>query len=181
MGKRYEIRLSGSGGQGLILAGVILAEAAAIYDDKNAVQSQSYGPEARGGASKSEVIISEDEIDYPKATDIDTLVALTQEACDKYVVDLKKHGNLIVDEDFVKIIPEGDYIVYKIPFLSKAKNDLGRELVANIVSIGAVVQLTDVVSKKAIETAVLARVPKGTEELNKKALHMGFDLAKKVS
>ncbi|RKY44545.1 MAG: 2-oxoacid:ferredoxin oxidoreductase subunit gamma, partial [Candidatus Neomarinimicrobiota bacterium] len=87
MSFRYELRLSGSGGQGLILIGKILAEAAAIYDGKNATQSQSYGPEARGGASRSEVIISDGEIDYPKAMKLDLLLALTQEACDLYIKD----------------------------------------------------------------------------------------------
>src|SRR3990167_4058256 len=112
---QYEIRLSGSGGQGLILGGVILGEAAAIYDGKKAVQSQSYGPEARGGASKSDVIISNEEIDYPKATAIDTLLSLTQEACNKYVVDLKQGGTLIVDSDIVKNIPPGNFKVFKLP------------------------------------------------------------------
>ena len=97
MSWRYEARLSGSGGQGLILAGKILAEAAAIYENKNATQSQSYGPEARGGASRSEVIIADGDIDFPKATRLDLLLSLTQEACDKYVCDLKDDGLLIVD------------------------------------------------------------------------------------
>ena len=90
MSYRYEIRLSGEGGQGIVLAGVILAEAAAIYDDQNATQTQVYGPESRGGASKAEVIISdEEEIDYPKAISVDLLLALTQAAADKYGHDLK--------------------------------------------------------------------------------------------
>ncbi|NNG45544.1 MAG: 2-oxoacid:ferredoxin oxidoreductase subunit gamma, partial [Deltaproteobacteria bacterium] len=101
MSDRYEIRFSGSGGQGLILAGVIFAEAATIYDKINAVQSQSYGPEARGGASKSEVIISEEVIDFPKAQGIDLQLSLTQEACTRYYKDIKSGGILLVDEDFV--------------------------------------------------------------------------------
>jgi 2-oxoglutarate ferredoxin oxidoreductase subunit gamma len=94
---RKEFRLSGSGGQGLILAGKILAEAAAIYDGKNATQSQSYGPEARGGSSRSEIIVSDEEIDYPKAVNIDLLLAFTQEACDKYKKDVKDDGIVLVD------------------------------------------------------------------------------------
>ena len=86
--KRTEIRLAGEGGQGMILAGIILAEAAAMYDDKYAVQTQSYGPEARGGASKAEVIIDSGEIDYPEVINADVLVALSQEACDKYAANL---------------------------------------------------------------------------------------------
>ena len=91
MAQRYEMRFSGSGGQGMILAGIIMAEAASIYSDKKASQSQSYGPESRGGASRSEVIISDEEIDYPKATSIDAMLAMTQDACNKYCKDVKKH------------------------------------------------------------------------------------------
>lgn len=176
---RYEVRLSGSGGQGLILAGIILAEAAAIYDDKNAVQTQSYGPEARGGASKSEVIISDSDIDYPKAIKIDALVALTQESCNKYSSDLRDSGVLIADSHFVKQLPSGKFKIYKLPILETARDKVGRELVANIVSLGVLVEITKAVTKESIEKAVLARVPKGTEELNKKALHAGYELVKK--
>ncbi|HLE09435.1 MAG TPA: 2-oxoacid:acceptor oxidoreductase family protein, partial [Thermodesulfobacteriota bacterium] len=102
MEKRYELRFSGSGGQGMILAGIIMAEAASIYGDKIAVQSQSYGPESRGGASKAEVIISNVPIDYPKATSIDCMLALTQEACTKYYSDIKEGGILLVDSHEVR-------------------------------------------------------------------------------
>lgn len=180
MGERYEIRLSGAGGQGLILAGVILAEAAAIYDGKNSVQSQSYGPEARGGASKSEVIISDEEIDYPKATSIDALLALTQESCKKYSHDLKDGGFLLVDSDFVHDVPEGNYTIYKMPIIRTAQKEVGKMIVANIVALGAMVELTGVVTKEAVTQAVLARVPKGTEDLNKAALQAGFEMARKV-
>jgi len=173
---RYEIRLSGSGGQGLILAGIILAEAAAIYDGKNVIQSQSYGPEARGGASKSEVIISSGEIDYPKATKIDLLLALTQQACDKYHKDLKENGILVVDAHLVPHPPEGNFRTYVFPIVESAKNKVGKSFVANIVALGALVELTGVVSKEAIVKAVLAKVPKGTEELNRNALEIGFTL-----
>lgn len=172
---RYEIRLSGAGGQGMILAGVILAEAAAIYDDKNATQSQSYGPEARGGASKSEVIISDDDIFYPKATNIDLLLALTQEACLKYVGDLKPDGILVVDKDLVTSIPKGSFKVYSVPITQIAQEKVGKVIVANIVALGVIVGLSGVVSESAIESAVLARVPRGTEDLNRKALRAGFD------
>lgn len=180
MSKRYEIRLSGAGGQGLILAGVILAEAAAIYDGKEAVQSQSYGPEARGGASKSEVIISDEEIDYPKATRIDALLALTQESCKKYSGDLKEGGFLLVDSDFVQEVPEGNFTVYRVPIVRTAQKEVGKMIVANIVALGAMVELTGVVSKEAITEAVLARVPRGTEELNKAALSAGIEKARKA-
>jgi 2-oxoglutarate ferredoxin oxidoreductase subunit gamma len=176
---RYEIRLSGAGGQGMILAGVILAEAAAIYDDKNATQSQSYGPEARGGASKSEVIISDEDIYYPKATHIDLLLALTQEACDKYINDLKPDGILVVDKDLVQQLPEGKFTTYTVPILNIAQEKIGKVIVANIVALGVIVALSNVVSQSAIENAVMARVPRGTEELNRKALKAGFEAVKK--
>lgn len=175
---RYEIRFSGSGGQGLILAGVIFAEAATIYDKKNAVQSQSYGPEARGGASKSEVIISDEVIDFPKATAIDLQLSLTQESCTKYYKDVKGDGTLLVDEDFVREVPKGTFKVIRLPIIRTAAEEIGKSFVANIVAIGAIAAITGQVSYEAIEKAVLSRVPKGTEEMNKKALKAGFTLAK---
>jgi len=177
---RFEIRFSGSGGQGLILAGVIFAEAATIFDKKNAVQSQSYGPEARGGASKSEVIISDQAIHFPKATSIDLQLSLTQESCTKYYKDLKPDGTLLVDEDFVREIPKGTFKVIKLPIIRTAAEEIGKSFVANIVAIGAIAGITGQVTYEAIEKAVLSRVPKGTEELNKKALKAGFDLANKA-
>jgi len=177
MAGRYEIRFSGAGGQGLILAGVIMAEAASIYDGKQAVQSQSYGPEAAGGASKSEVIISEESIDYPKATVVDALLALTQEACDKYSHDLKEGGILLIDSDLVTKRPAGNFKVVSFPIINTAKNDVGREIVANIVALGAIVALTGVVTKESAEKAVLSRVPEAFLELNKKAFNMGYDRA----
>ncbi len=177
MSYRTEIRLSGEGGQGIVLAGVILAEAAAIYDGKNATQTQVYGPESRGGASKAEVIISDEEIDYPKAIGVDVLLALTQAAADKYGTDLKSSGILIVDSSKVPSPPAGANTVYRLPIIDTAK-ELGRVMVANIVSLGAIVALSGVVSREAIEQAILARVPKGTEALNRRALEAGFNLAK---
>lgn len=178
MGRRYEMRFSGSGGQGMILAGIIMAEAASIYGDKNASQSQSYGPESRGGASRSEVIISDEEIDYPKATNIDAMLAMTQEACNKYCKDLKDGGILLVDSDEVKDVPAGNFKVYTFPITSIARNELGKTIVANIIALGMITELTKIVTHEAIEKAVLARVPAAFLDLNKKALQTGFDKAK---
>lgn len=180
MSFRYEIRLSGEGGQGLVLAGKVLAEAAAIYDNLNATQSQSYGPEARGGASRSEVIISDDEIDYPKAVSLDILLALTQESCTRYWKDLKADGILLVDEDAVKDIPQGLFQVFRVPVTRIAEQEVGKALVANIVSLGIITGLSKIVSREAVEAAILARVPKGTEELNMKALQAGLQAAEKL-
>ncbi|KYO65734.1 2-oxoacid:acceptor oxidoreductase family protein [Thermovenabulum gondwanense] len=174
MDDRFELRLSGSGGQGLILAGIILAEAA-IIDGKNAVQSQSYGPEARGGASRAEVIISNSEIDYPKVTKPNVLLALSEEALKKFKDNVSEKGIIIKDSLLSKI--DSPFKIYELPIIETAQNKIGRSMVANIVALGVITELTGIVSKKAIETAILARVPKGTEELNKKALYAGFELA----
>jgi 2-oxoglutarate ferredoxin oxidoreductase subunit gamma len=176
MSYRYEIRLSGEGGQGIVLAGVILAEAAAIYDGKNATQTQVYGPESRGGASKAEVIISDEDIDYPKAMSVDLVLALTQAAADKYGADIRPSGIVVVDSSKVVTPPAGPFTVHSVPIVETAKETIGKAMVANIVSLGVIVGLSRVVSREAIEKAVLARVPKGTEELNRRALEAGFSL-----
>jgi 2-oxoglutarate ferredoxin oxidoreductase subunit gamma len=178
MGSRYEIRLSGSGGQGLILMGIILAEAIGIYDGKNVAQTQSYGPEARGGSSKSEVIVSDEEIDYPKAMKLDLLLAMNQKSCDEFFPDLKFEGTLIVDSTFVTQIPTAK--AFQIPFTRIAREKFKREVVANIIALGALSQLTPIVSPKAVESAVLARVPKGTEKLNRDALRAGVSAARRA-
>jgi len=175
MSTRYELQLAGEGGQGLILAGIILAEAAAIYDGKNAAQTQSYGPEARGGASKSEVVISDGEIDYPKVMEADMLLAMSQEACDKYFYEIKKDGLLVVDSINVGRVPTSR--AYRVPITQIAEEATGKRITANVVALGLIVGLTGVVSRKAIEAAVAARAPKGTQELNLKALHAGLDAA----
>ena len=169
-----EIRLSGSGGQGLLLCGIILAEAA-ILDGKNAVQTQSYGPEARGGASKSEVIISDGDIYYPKVRKPDIFLALTQEAYDKYVGSVKEDGIIIVDQS-VKVSDVKCACIHSLPILDTAKNVVGKAMVANIVALGTINRITGLVSPEALENAVLSRVPKGTEDLNRKALEAGRDI-----
>ncbi len=177
MKKQLELRLSGSGGQGLITAGIILAEAA-LKDQKNAIQTQSYGPEARGGASKAEVIISEAAIDFPKVTLPNMTLALTQIAADKYISDITEDGTIIVDESIS--LPEGLKAkhIYKVPIIKTAINEVGKEIVANIVALGLIVGLTGIVSEVSLEAAILSRVPKGTEDLNKLALQKGYELAK---
>ena len=180
MGKRYELRFSGSGGQGMILAGIIMAEAASIYDDKIAVQSQSYGPESRGGASRAEVVISDQPIDYPKATAIDCMLALTQEACTKYHGDIKESGMLLVDSDEVKNLPAGKFKTYAFPITETVRKELGKTIVANIMSLGMMTELTGIVKREAMEAAVLARVPAAFKDLNKKALELGFEKAKEM-
>jgi len=176
---RTEIRLAGEGGQGMILAGIILAEAAAIYDGKMAVQTQSYGPEARGGASKSEVVIAAGEIDHPEVLSADVVVTLSQEAFDKYADSVKPGGLLIVDDEVVHSMRAPGAI--KIPISRLALQTTGKAITANTVALGVLVGLTGVVSREAIEKAVTARAPHGTEEINRKALEAGFEAAKMAS
>lgn len=173
--ERQELRLTGSGGQGLILAGIILAEAA-LYDGMNVVQSQSYGPEARGGASKAEVIISKDEINYPKVDDCDIMLTLTQDAYNKYIKSLKPNGILIVDNSINSEVERDDITIYRVPILETAFNNLGKPMVANIIALGSIYELTKVVTRESLVKAVCDRVPRGTEELNKRALEEGFNL-----
>jgi 2-oxoglutarate ferredoxin oxidoreductase subunit gamma len=174
--KRYEIRLSGSGGQGIILSGIILAEAMGLYGGKFVAQTQSYGPEARGGASRAEVIVSDEEIDYPKAIKLDLLLAMNQKSCDEYYRDLKEDGILIVDSTFVTQVPTSKAI--QIPFTRIAREKFHKEIVANIISLGAITEFMDIISPKAMEAAVLTRVPKGTEKLNRDALRAGLAAAR---
>ena len=175
MTDRVEIRLAGSGGQGLILAGVILAEAAGIREGKFVAQTQSYGPEARGGASKSEVVISGTEIDYPKAVKPDVLLCMNQTASDLYIFDVKPGGTLIVDSSLVHHLPTSRAVA--LPF-TKIARELGQEMMANVVALGALAALTGVVSLSSLEAALLDRVPPDTRELNKKALQAGSKAAK---
>jgi 2-oxoglutarate ferredoxin oxidoreductase subunit gamma len=174
---RFEIRLAGSGGQGLILAGIILAEAA-IYDGKNATYTQSYGPEARGGASRSEVIIADGDIDYPKVTQADLLLCMSQESCDKYFYDLKKEGQLILDTGHIERVPTSK--AYLVDITKLATEVTGRAIAANVVALGLIVGLTGIVSQRAIEAAVADRVPPGTQEMNLKALAAGLERAEQM-
>ncbi|MBQ7418116.1 MAG: 2-oxoacid:acceptor oxidoreductase family protein [Acidaminococcaceae bacterium] len=174
---KHNFRFSGTGGQGLITAGIILAEAA-ILDGKEAIQSQSYGPEARGGSSKAEAIISDDKIYFGRVTCPDVLLAMSQEAADKYTHDCGENSIVITDTLFVKEVPGTYKKRIDLPITHTAVSVCGKSLFANIVALGAVNALTHCVSEEALEKAVLNRVPKGTEEANKKALQAGKNLIK---
>lgn len=177
MGSRVEVRLSGAGGDGLLTAGKILGAAAVLFDGKHATQSQSFGPEARGAACRSEVVIDDAEVQAGKATHIDVLLALSQEAVDRYLHEVQPGGLVIVDGDHVARVPPGDYAVARLPLKAKARDDLGAAASASIVALGAIVALRPVVSRQSLENAVLLHVPKGTEQLNKRALDLGSQLA----
>ena len=175
---RREIRLSGSGGQGLILAGIILAEGA-ILSDLNSVQTQSYGPEARGGASKSEVIISDKDINFPKVREADILLCLTQKSFDEYSNTIKDNGIIVIDSSVNESDIEYKTVkLLKLPIIENAKVELEKEMVANIVALGVMNEIIDSVDSDMLKKAILARVPKGTEELNEKAFELGRLLVK---
>lgn len=176
----WEIQLSGSGGQGMVLAGLILAEAG-IHAGKNAVQTQTFGPEARGGASKAEVIIADEEIDYPKVQEPDFLLAMSQEAFDKYGPATKgKDSIILIDSSFVTDFSKVQGRVVSLPLTEMAEKNTGRAVVANMVALGALVGLTGVVPEQSLIDATMERIPKGTEELNMKALQLGLEAVKKL-
>lgn len=170
-----QLRFSGSGGQGVITAAIIFAEAA-IMEGKNAVQSQSYGPEARGGASKAEVIIADGTIYHPKVLSPDFVLAMTQKAADKYYTDLKTDGMLVLDTDLVPEVPPFANVI-RIPITKLAIEKAGKALFANIVALGAVVKLTGLVSLDTVKECVKNRVPAATIDQNMHALQIGWDAA----
>ena len=169
---RTEIRVAGFGGQGVVLAGRLLGEAA-ILDGKRAVQTQSYGPESRGGAARSEVVVSDGEIDYPKVIKADILVALSQTAFDKFRTAVKQEGKIIVDSDLVDA--EGDH-VYSVPF-TKTADELGKRMVANSVMLGYLVGSTGVIAPASMEATIREKVPEHTIEINLAAFARGIELA----
>ncbi len=173
---RLEICISGSGGQGILLAGIVLAKAA-LREGKNATQTQSYGPESRGGASRCEVVISRGEIDYPKIMKIDLLLALTQEALQKQLPNLRQDGSTIYDSVFVKEPPPGLKNFLAVPFTQIAIEKFQNVLVANMVALGALVGISHVVSRETVKTTLLSSVRQNFQEINLKALQRGFEEA----
>ncbi len=173
---RKQLRLSGSGGQGVITAAIILAEAA-VSEGKQAVQSQSYGPEARGGASKSEVIIDDEKIFHPHVKAPDFVLAMTQKAADKYYNDLSSDGVLILDDDLVPNSPQFKNII-RVPITKLAVEKVGKALFANIVALGVLAKITKLVDFDTIKKSVAHRVPAHTVEQNMLALQLGFDAVK---
>jgi len=177
---KTEIRIAGFGGQGVVLAGVLLGNAAVLYDDRHAVQTQTYGAAARGGAARSDVIIGESEIVYPQVTAPDIMIALSLEAMEKYLGELRKCAILIIDEDLVTA-PEGtSFDIHQVPATKIAVNEFGRGIVANMIMLGFLVALTGVVSIEAMQKAIRDSVPKGTEELNLSAFEKGIELVGQI-
>lgn len=178
---RLEIRFAGFGGQGIIKSGIITAAAACIHGGKDAVQTQSYGPESRGGACKSEVVISEEEIDFPKVVEPDILVLMSQHAYNDYADDVKSGGIIILDPDMIPREKEMKNVkVFRVP-ATKIAEELGRKIVANIVMLGAFVAITRALDENALKESIRENIPKGTEELNLAAFQKGYDYGKKLA
>lgn len=170
--KRQEIIVTGFGGQGIILAGKILGQAAALGDGMESTLVQSYGPESRGGACAAQVIISEDIIQYPYIKTPDLLVCMSQSAYEKYIDELKPDGILLTDQDLVKPGPGRDY--FSIPATRMAE-ELGRKMMANIIMVGFTTAVAGVISLDAAKEAVASSVPKGTEKMNIQAFVKGYE------
>ena len=166
-----DIRIAGSGGQGVILCSIILADAALAHD-KYAAQSQSYGPEARGGTCKAEVVISDEPITFPKVEKSDFLLALTQDALEKYVAQTKPGSIVMYDDSLTP--PEGTDLQYvAAPIISIARDSVKRIMVSNMVAVGVINSYLNIVDYDTLEEVALRNVPKGTEDANRFALFEG--------
>lgn len=172
MANRYEIRLCGYGGQGIILAGYIIGQAASIFEHKNVTYIRDYGPEARGGACRADVVVSDERVFYPYINAPSVLVAMSQEAYDKYYPKNREDTLVIIDEDLVKPVAlRGDRLL-AVP-ARRIAEEMGKVAVANVVMLGFVTAATDIVSAEAVKKSILDSVPKGTIELNTKAFEQG--------
>ncbi|MDX9974570.1 MAG: 2-oxoacid:acceptor oxidoreductase family protein [FCB group bacterium] len=171
-----QVRIAGYGGQGVVLAGMLLGRAASLYDGKEAVFMQSYGPEARGGASSADVIISDAPVDYPLVTNPDVLMVLFQEAYMAYRPGLAPGGTLIIEGELVKP-SDGDTGYHSVPATRIAQEELGKKIFTNVIALGYLVGLTGVVTRESVEEALRSTVKPATVDLNLRALALGYDRA----
>lgn len=176
--ERYRFVLTGYGGQGLITAAIILAETAVLYEGLNAVQSQSYGAAARGGVTRSDVIISDSEIDFPRVNQPNVLLCLAQEAYNQYYSIIRPGGLLITDSYLVDTQSKADARQKNLPIYKTVMEEIGKPIVINICTVGVIQALTRVVSADSLEKVVKSRVPSRFLELNLKALELGIKLGK---
>ncbi|OGW12782.1 MAG: pyruvate ferredoxin oxidoreductase [Nitrospinae bacterium RIFCSPLOWO2_12_FULL_45_22] len=177
---RTEIKITGFGGQGVILAAYIIGKAAALFDKKEATLTQSFGPEARGGACSAQMVISNSKVLYPYVKRPQILVCLSQEAYNKFEPELISGGLLIIEKDLVKPKPaENGIQLLAIP-ATRIAEELGRRMVLNIVTVGFFTAVADVVGEEAVRGAIKDSVPKGTEDLNLKAFERGFQYGKNL-
>jgi 2-oxoglutarate ferredoxin oxidoreductase subunit gamma len=177
---RVEIKIGGFGGQGVILAGMIIGKAGSIFDNKDATLTQAFGPEARGGACSAQVVVNTQRNLYPMVTHPDVLVVMSQPAYEKFVTEVKPGALVLYEESLVQPenLPEG-CTAHGIPATQFAE-DLGRKMVLNIIMVGFFAALTDVCTVDSLKQAVLSSVPKGTEKLNQDAFERGYDYGRQL-
>jgi 2-oxoglutarate ferredoxin oxidoreductase subunit gamma len=177
---RFEVRIAGLGGQGIVTAGVMIGRAASVFGDKNVTLAQSYGPESRGGASKVEVIVSDEKINYPKLRKPSLIAVMSQEAYQKNIEDLSGDTIVIIDPDMIQEDQSNQIAkTYRIPATRIAER-LGKKIVSNMVMVGAIIGLTDMIDTAAVEKAIAKYTPRGTEQLNITAFKNGYDFARSL-
>lgn len=176
--ERTRIVFSGSGGQGVITAAIILAEAAVLHEGLNAVQTQAYGAAARGGATRSDVIISDETINYPKVVQPNVLVCLTQEAYNAFSPIIRPGGLLITDRRFVKTQRKVDAIQWELPIYETVMNTIGKPIVFNICMLGVIVGMTNMMKPGSVLKVLEERIPPGFLDLNRKAFNLGLELGR---
>lgn len=175
----YEMRFGGTGGQGMMLMGDVFAQAAGIQESKEVVLLKSYGPEARGGACRSELITDTEAVNYPALTKPDFVLAMSQMACDSYTADMdQENGVLLVDSDLVTSVPNTIKHIYSIPLTKIAKEETGRVITANVVALGAISVLSRGAGEEAVKAAVLNRFPEKLHAINVKAFEAGAAAAR---
>lgn len=177
--KATEIRIAGFGGQGVILSAIVIGKAAAIYEGDYATMTQSFGPEARGGAASAQVIVSNEPVLYPYVTHPDILVVMSQEAYTKFSPELNAGGTLIIEQDLVRVseLKPGTKL-FSVP-ATRLAEELGKRMVLNIVMVGFFAAVTDLLDPQSLRSAVEASVPEAFKELNLKAFDKGFEYGKK--
>ena len=178
--ERSRLVFSGSGGQGVITAAIILAKAAAIFEDKNAIQSQSYGAAARGGATRTDIIISDSEINFPKVVQPNILVSLTQESYYKFSPIIRPGGLLLVDSKYVTIAKKVDAKHIVLPMFETVMKEIGKPIVFNICMLGALIGITELIKSESILKVLETTIPKDFMEMNKKALEMGMKMGQQA-
>ncbi len=178
--EHYEARFSAVGGQGILLAGDILAEAAIVYEGLNAVDSPTYTAQVRGGPTKVDVILAKDTILFPRTTAIDFMLCLAQRSWDQFGFDLKPGCIILIDPSLVHKIDDKTYWVYRLPIIEMTKTHMKRMVYTSAVSLGAMIGLTQVLPTESVEKALLDKAPKGTEEPNRKAFYLGYEAAREL-
>lgn len=177
---RFEVRIAGLGGQGIVTAGVMIGRSASVFGGKNVTLAQSYGPESRGGASKVDVIVSDEKIDYPKVRKPSLVAVMSQEAYRKNIADMNGNTIVVIDPDMVQEETSNHIArIYRVP-VTRIAEGLGKRIVANMVMVGAIVGLTNMVDTAAAEKAISRYTPRGTEQLNLSAFKSGHEFARKL-